>query len=171
VGERILARAQCLAPVAAIATLAHERLDGGGYHRKLDAASCKAPARLLAAADVYHAMIEDRPQRPARRRDEAAAELSAMARARSLCPDAVAAVLSAAGHAAPRKRERPCGLTDREVDVLRLVARGLTNKEVAVTLGVSTKTAGNHLQNIFEKIGVTTRAAATSFAMQEGLLA
>jgi DNA-binding NarL/FixJ family response regulator len=154
-----------------MATLAHERLDAAGYHRRLDAASCKAPARLLAAADVYHAMIEDRPQRPARSRDEAAAQLSAMARARTLCPDAVAAVLSAAGHAAPRKRQHPCGLTEREVEVLRLVARGLTNKEVAVALGVSTKTAGNHLQNIFEKIGVTTRAAATGFAMQEGLLA
>jgi HD-GYP domain-containing protein (c-di-GMP phosphodiesterase class II) len=171
VGERILARAECLAPIAAIATLAHERLDGGGYHRRLDAASCKGPARLLAAADVYHAMTEERPHRPARSGDEAAAQLSSMARARSLCPDAVAAVLSAAGHAAPRKRERPCGLTDREVEVLRLVARGLTNKEVAVALGVSTKTAGNHLQNVFEKIGVTTRAAATAFAMQEGLLA
>jgi HD-GYP domain-containing protein (c-di-GMP phosphodiesterase class II) len=171
VGERILARAECLASVASVATLAHERLDAAGYHRRLDAASCKAPARLLAASDVYHAMIEDRPQRPARSRDEAAAELSAMARARTLCPDAVAAVLSAAGHAAPRKRRHPCGLTEREVEVLRLVARGLTNKEVAVALGVSTKTAGNHLQNIFEKIGVTTRAAATAFAMQEGLLA
>jgi HD-GYP domain-containing protein (c-di-GMP phosphodiesterase class II) len=170
VGERILSRPAGLAPIAAIATLAHERLDGGGYHRKLDASTCKAPARLLAAADVYHAMIEDRPQRLARSADQAAEELSAMARAGTLCSDAVAAVLSAAGHAAPRKRERPAGLTDREVEVLRLVARGMTNKETAVALGISTKTAGNHVQNIFEKIGVTTRAAATMFAMQKGIL-
>jgi HD-GYP domain-containing protein (c-di-GMP phosphodiesterase class II) len=170
VGERILSRPSALASIAAIATLAHERLDGGGYHRKLDASSCKAPARLLAAADAYHAMLEERPHRRARSRDEAAQELAVMARSGTLCPEAVAAVLVAAGHEERRKPERPAGLTEREVEVLRLVARGMTNKEVATALGISTKTAGNHLQNIFEKISVTTRAAATMFAMQKGLV-
>jgi HD-GYP domain-containing protein (c-di-GMP phosphodiesterase class II) len=170
VGERLLARAPSLAAIAKVATLAHERLDGGGYHRKLDAASCKAPARLLGAADAYHAMIEERPHRAALAPDAAAKQLEAMGREGTLCPDAVAAVLSAAGHARSKKKERPSGLTDREIDVLRLVARGKTNKEIAVALEISPKTAGNHLQNIYEKIGVTTRSAAAMFAMQEGLL-
>jgi HD-GYP domain-containing protein (c-di-GMP phosphodiesterase class II) len=171
VGERILSRVSGLPEVIDLATVAHERLDGKGYHRKLDGASSPPSVRLLAAADVYHAMTETRAHRPARGADEAAAELSTMARAGALCPDAVGAVLAAAGHAARPKAERPAGITDRELDVLRLVARGLTNKEVAVALGISTKTAGNHLQNIFQKVGVTTRAAATLFVMQKGLFA
>ena len=91
------------------------------------------------------------------------------ARGRLLCPDAGRAVLEGAGHDRPRA-PRPSGLTDREVEVLRLVAGGLTNKEVAVTLGVSTKTAGRHLEHIFEKLGVTTRAAATMIALQRGIV-
>lgn len=169
-GERILARATDLASIASIATQAHERLDAGGYHRRLDAASCKAPARILAAADVYRAMTEERAHRRALSADQAASALVEMARSRALCPDAVAAVLAAAGHASPKRRARPAGLSDREVDVLRLVARGMTNKEIGTALSISTKTAGNHVQHIFEKVGVTTRAAATAFAMHEGLV-
>jgi len=170
VGERILSRAASLGSIADAATTAHERLDGAGYHRRLPAASCTLPARLLAAADVYRAMTEPRAHRPARGADEAASALAALAREGKLCPDAVDAVLASAGHDARPRPERPAGLTDREVEVLRMVARGLTNKEVAVALSMSTKTAGNHLQHIYEKIGVTTRSAATLFAMQKGLL-
>ena len=63
------------------------------------------------------------------------------------------------------------GLTDRELEVVRLLARGLTNKEIATALDISVKTAGHHVQHIFEKAGVTTRAAATLFAMQNALIA
>lgn len=171
VGERILSRSQALAPVAEVATLAHERLDGGGYHRRLRGDACTAPARLLAAADVFHAMTEGRPHRAAMNADEAAGALSRMGKAGSLCPDAVAAVLAAVGRASPPRREKPAGLTDREIDVLRLVARGLTNKEVATHLDISVKTAGNHLQSVFQKLGVTTRAGATMIAMQRGIVA
>lgn len=169
VGERVLSRAPSLAPVAEIATLAHERLDGSGYHRRLPAAACSTAARVLAAADVYQALREDRPHRAAMAADRAADEILGMARAGTLCPDAVGAVLAAAGHAG-RAPARPSGLTDREVEVLRLVARGLTNKEVAQALDISTKTAGHHVQHVLEKLGVTTRAAATMIAMQKGLV-
>ncbi len=168
VGERVLARSPALAAVAELATVAHERLDGAGYHRRLPASACTAAARVLAAADVYHAMREPRPQRAALDADRAAAELGAMAKRGELCPDAVAAVLGAAGHEV-RSPERPSGLTDREVEVLRLVARGLTNKEIASTLDISTKTAGHHVQHVLEKLGVTTRAAATMIAMKTGI--
>jgi DNA-binding NarL/FixJ family response regulator len=94
--------------------------------------------------------------------------MTKMADAGALCPDATRAVLAAAGHAV-KKVDRAHGLTDREVDVLRLLARGLTNKEIATALDISTKTAGHHVQHIFEKVGVTTRAAAAICAMSIGL--
>jgi HD-GYP domain-containing protein (c-di-GMP phosphodiesterase class II) len=168
VGERVLSRAPSLASVAELATLAHERLDGAGYHRRLSAAACTAAARLLAAADVYQAMREARPHRAALDADRAALELTAMAKRGELCPDAVAAVLGTAGHAV-RPPERPSGLTDRELQVLRLLIRGLTNKEIATALDISTKTAGHHVQHVLEKLGVTTRAAATMLAMKAGI--
>jgi DNA-binding NarL/FixJ family response regulator len=170
VGERVLARSPSLASVAEIATLAHERLDGTGYHRRLSAASCTTAARVLAAADVYQAMREARPHREALDADRAASELSGMARGGELCPDAVTAVLGAAGHAV-RSPERPSGLTDRELEVLRLLVQGLTNKEIASALDISTKTAGHHVQHVLEKLGVTTRAAATMIAMKAGIAA
>jgi putative nucleotidyltransferase with HDIG domain len=169
VGERVLARAGELAAVAEIASAAHERLDGAGYHRRLPASACSVPARLLAAADVYQALLETRPHRAAFSADAAAAELGAMAKAGGLCPDAVGAVLASAGHAR-RAPERIAGLTDREVEVLRVLARGLTNKEIANALDISVKTAGHHVQHILEKLGVTTRAAATMIAMRRGLV-
>jgi len=168
VGERVLSKAPGLASVAEIATLAHERLDGSGYHRRLPAAACSTAARVLAAADVYQALREQRPHRPAMGADQAASELRSMARGGSLCPDAVAAVLSGAGHSV-RPPVRPSGLTDREIEVLRLLARGLTNREIASALDISTKTAGHHVQHVLEKLHVTTRAAATMIAMKTGL--
>src|SRR5438552_18424517 len=112
-------------------------------------------------------MSEPRPHRPPRGAQEAEAELRRDTDAGRLDRGAVEAVLAAAGHVARRSRvERPMGLTDREVQVLRLIARGLTNKEAANALDVSVKTVDNHLQHIYEKLGVTTRAAAAVLAMQ-----
>jgi DNA-binding NarL/FixJ family response regulator len=79
-------------------------------------------------------------------------------------------VLEAAGHVAPRV-VRTSGLTDREVEVLRHLARGLTNKEIASALDISTKTAGHHVQHLFEKLGVTTRSAAAVCAIHRGIAA
>jgi DNA-binding NarL/FixJ family response regulator len=61
-------------------------------------------------------------------------------------------------------------VTDREVEVLGLIARGRANKQVAATLGISAKTVGHHVEHIYAKAGVTTRAGATLFAMEHGLL-
>jgi HD-GYP domain-containing protein (c-di-GMP phosphodiesterase class II) len=168
-GERVLMRAPALSRVAEIATLAHERLDGSGYHRRLPGSALSVCARLLAAADVFHALGEERPQRAALEAERAVSELRTMAENGCLCPDAVRAVLAAAEHPAPAPA-RPGGLTDREVEVLRLVARGLTNKEIAAALEISPKTAGHHIEHLFEKLGVRTRAAATMIALQRGLV-
>lgn len=168
-GERVLTRAPALRAVGELAMLAHERLDGSGYHRRLPGSELSLAARVLAAADVFQALREERPHRAALDDERAAAELGAMVERGVLCPDAVRAVLAAVSHGAPAP-PRPGGLTDRETDVLRLVARGLTNKEIASALGISPKTAGHHVQHVFEKLGVRTRAAATLIAMQRGLV-
>jgi HD-GYP domain-containing protein (c-di-GMP phosphodiesterase class II) len=166
--ERVLARSQFLAAVAPVASFHHERLDGSGYHRGTTAAEITPPARLLAAADASHAMTEPRPHRAALSPGQAAEALGNEAGAGRLDPDAVAAVLEVAGQRVPRF-ERPAGLTEREAEVIALLARGLQTKQVARRLGISVKTADHHVQNAYAKIGVSTRAAAALFAMQHGL--
>lgn len=166
---RVLSASSFLRGLAPIADAHHERLDGSGYHRGSHGAELSTPARLLAAADVYHAMREPRPYREALGADAAAAELADEARAGRLDPHAVIAVIEAAGSTAPHI-ERPAGLTEREAEVIALLARGLQTKEVARELGIAVKTADRHVQNAYAKAGVSSRAAATLFAMQHGLV-
>jgi HD-GYP domain-containing protein (c-di-GMP phosphodiesterase class II) len=168
--ERVLARSAFLAALAPIAGAHHERLDGSGYHRGLSAATLSLPARLLAVADAYRAMTEQRPHREALAPERAAEILGREAGQGRLDPDAVAAVLEAARQPVPRI-ERPAGLTEREAEVIGLLARGLQTKQIARTLEISIKTADHHIQNAYRKIGVSTRAAAAVFAMEHGLLA
>ena len=153
-----------------IAVQHRERLDGSGYPQGLSGSAISAHARILGAADAYQAMREPRPHRPALSADQAAAELRADVKAGRYDPDAVEAVLGAAGHRVVRRRGGPAGLTPREVEVLRLLARGLSNKEIAARLTISPKTVGNHVEHIYAKIDATTRTAAGLFAMQHGLL-
>ena len=169
--ERILSRSSALAPLAPLAGMHHERLDGSGYHRQATATTIPTSARLLAAADAYQAMTQDRPHRPALTLEAAAEQLSSEAPQSRLDSDAVRAVLESAGHPGPRVHPTwPAGLSEREVQVLRLVARGHSNREVARQLWISPKTAGHHVQHIYAKIGVSTRAAAAMFAMEHGLI-
>jgi HD-GYP domain-containing protein (c-di-GMP phosphodiesterase class II) len=155
-----------------------ERLRLQGYitERMLQQSEALAPlapsalptqvARVLAAANAYQAMREPRPHREALEPDRAAAEL----RSGPFDGEAVETVLAAAGHRVARRREGPNGLTPREVEVLRLLARGLSNKEIAERLSISPKTVGNHAEHIYAKIDAQSRAAAAFFAMQQGLL-
>ena len=169
--ERSFAHAPALAPIGELAGAHHERLDGDGYHRRTAGPALGRAARILAAADSYQAMLERRPHRPALDAAAAESELLAEAGAGRLCPDAVDAVLAAAGHrVAKRPRELPGGLTDREHEVLLALASGKTNKEIGEDLGISVKTAGNHVQRIFEKTGVRTRSAATVWAFERNLV-
>jgi HD-GYP domain-containing protein (c-di-GMP phosphodiesterase class II) len=168
--ERMLQQSEALAPLGAIAVQHRERLDGSGYPRGLSGSAISRPARILGAADAYQAMREPRPHRPARSPDDAAAELRADAKTGRLDADAVEAVLSAAGHRISRRRDGPFGLTAREVDVLRLLAVGMSNKEIAQRLVITPKTVGNHVEHIYTKIDIRTRAGAGLFAMQHGLL-
>jgi HD-GYP domain-containing protein (c-di-GMP phosphodiesterase class II) len=168
--ERVLSRSPFLSALAPVAGAHHERLDGSGYHRGASAAELTLLARILAAADAYHAMTEPRPHRLAIPPEQAAEELAREAGAGRLDPDAVTAVVETAGQRAPRL-ERAAGLTEREAEVVGMLARGLQTKQVARALGISVKTADRHIQNAYRKIGVSTRAAATLFAMEHGLVA
>jgi DNA-binding CsgD family transcriptional regulator len=166
----MLASSPALAPLAAIAVQHHERLDGSGYPRGLTGSAMSPEGRVLAAADFYHSRTEPRPHRPALTPDEAAAQLRAEARAGRMDGDAVTAVLGAAGHRATRRPARPGGLTGREVEVLRLLARGLSNREIAERLVISRKTASHHIEHIYAKTGTTNRALASLFAASHGLI-
>lgn len=169
--ERMLASSPALAPLGAIAVQHHERLDGSGYPGGLSGEALTPAGRILAAADAYHAMTQPRPHRDAHGAEDAAAELRSGVGRALFDGDAVEAVLGAAGHRAQRRRQWPAGLTSREIEVLRLLVRGLSNKEIAEQLVISPKTAGSHVEHIYAKTGASNRAQASLFAMKHGLMA
>jgi DNA-binding CsgD family transcriptional regulator len=169
--ERILARTPVFADIARLAGAHHERPDGSGYHHGLGGDALTAPMRVLACADAYVAMTADRPHRAALTPEQAAAQLRAEARDGRLCAEATEAVLGAAGHERAPREAPPCGLTERETEVLCLLARGLTNKQIAAELVVSPRTVGHHVAHVYDKIGRRTRAGAALFAAEHAILA
>ena len=168
--ERMLRQSKALAPLGDVAVQHRERLDGSGYPRGLSGGAISRPARVLAAADAYQSMREPRPYRPARPAAEALQNMRDAVRAGRLDGAATDAVLEAAGHRLPRRREGLAGLTAREVEVLILLARGMSNKQIAQRLVITPKTAGNHVEHIYAKIDASSRAGAAMFAVQHGLL-
>ena len=169
--ERAFAQSATLAPIGLLAGSHHERLDGSGYHRGVRGPALDVAARVLAAADCYSAMREARPHRPALEPEAAEAELSARRRKDGSTADAVDAVLAAAGHhVAKRSRELPAGLTQRELEVLLSLVVGQSNQAIADSLGISAKTVGHHVQHVYQKAGVRSRAAATVWAFENELV-
>jgi HD-GYP domain-containing protein (c-di-GMP phosphodiesterase class II) len=168
--QRVLAPSPVLSSLADIACSHHERLDGSGYHRSVPASAQSPPARLLAAADAFWAKTERRAYRDALSFEDAAKSVVVKAEQGKLDSHAVAAVVEAAGQTPPTI-ERPAGLTEREVQVIGLLARGRQTKQIARELEISVKTADSHIQNAYRKMGVSTRASATLFAAEHGLVA
>ncbi|MBI4329086.1 MAG: HD domain-containing protein [Chloroflexi bacterium] len=169
--ERILARSGALVHLGALAALHHERLDGSGYHRGVSASFLPMAARVLAAADFFHAKTEPRPHRPALTPETAAEAMRQEAHAGRLDTEAANAVLGAVGQKEVRQRGSfPAGLSEREVEVLRLLARGCSVRDVAEVLSVSPRTVAHHVQHIYGKIGVSSRAAVTLFAVRHDLI-
>jgi HD-GYP domain-containing protein (c-di-GMP phosphodiesterase class II)/DNA-binding CsgD family transcriptional regulator len=169
--ERAFAQSAALAPIGRVAGAHHERLDGSGYHRGVRAPELGQAARILAAADCYVAMREARPHRPALDAAAAEAELVRDASEGRLDPDAVAAVLAAAGHHVSKPTpELPAGLTPRELEVLLALVHGDSNQAIGDRLGISVKTVGHHVQHIYEKAQVRSRAAATLWAFEQELV-
>jgi HD-GYP domain-containing protein (c-di-GMP phosphodiesterase class II) len=165
----ILRASPALAEVAAVAGAAHE-YGPEGYPRGVGHASLPLAARIVMAADVHHALREPRAHRPARSAAEAERALRDLGARGRLCGQAVRGVLDAAGAAPRRKGAWPRGLSDREVEVLRLAALGRTYAEVGALLGVSPRTAQRHVMNVYDKVGVSSRAALALFAVDSGLL-
>jgi HD-GYP domain-containing protein (c-di-GMP phosphodiesterase class II) len=170
-GERALGRSEGLAAIGRAGAGHSERLDGSGYYRRLRGTELSTADRLLAAADVFVALSEPRPHRPALERAAAVDVIRSEVTEGRLDADAAEAVLAAAGERTPGRRAAglPADLTPREAEVLRLLARGLTNKEIAARLEISPKTIGNHIERVYAKAGVRTRAAATLFAVEHGI--
>lgn len=170
--ERILASSPVLEPMARLAGMHHERLDGSGYHRGCRAREMPISVRVLAAADTFQAMTEARPHRLALSAGQAVEEVHREALAGRLDADAVAAVVDAAGHArkSALRDIRPGGLSAREIEVLRLVAHGCSNPQIATHLHISRRTAEHHVQHVYTKIGVSSRAAAALFALEHDLI-
>lgn len=167
--ERMLSFSPGFAELASVGGQHHERMDGSGYPRGLTGEAILPAARLLAAADCYQALSERRPHRPEWAPDDAAGVVRAEVRRGRLDSEAVSAVLGAAGHRVPKRRDWPAGLTSREAEVLRLLARGLSNREIAERLVISLGTAGRHAENIYAKVGARNRAQAALFAAHHGL--
>jgi HD-GYP domain-containing protein (c-di-GMP phosphodiesterase class II) len=173
--EQMLRRSPALTALNPVAATHHEKCDGSGYHRRVRADTSDPGACLLAATEVYVGLTTERADRPPFADEEAAAELRRLEAAGALEARATRAVLAAAGQGEPapgtrRRPQNPGGLSRREVDVLGLAARGLTTREIAQRLVISPKTAGHHIQHIYDKIGVSTRAAAALWAMQHELV-
>lgn len=168
--ERILAASEPLAALAPVVGAHHERLDGDGYHRGCTARELDVMSRVLAVADVFAAMGEPRAHRPALAPEHAERELLGDARRGALDADAVNAMLSVAGHEATTVAPLPAGLTEREVEVLRLLAEGCSNRRIAERLHISRRTAEHHVQHIYTKVGVSNRASVALFAIEHGLL-
>jgi HD-GYP domain-containing protein (c-di-GMP phosphodiesterase class II)/DNA-binding CsgD family transcriptional regulator len=162
---RILARSPVLASLGPVASRHHERIDGSGYPAGVGAAELDPAACVLAAADVLHALGEPRPYRPALDLPAASRALGGM----RLDRDAIRAVLEVAGAPAPELPPLPADLTERELDVLRLLVVGRTKREIAGRLVISPSTVHTHTVHIYGKCGVSTRAGLAMFAMQHGL--
>lgn len=171
VTQRMLRQSPALAPLGAVAVQYCERLDGSGHPGGLSGQAICREARIIGAADTYVALREPRPHREPLSPDGAAARLRAEVRAGRLDSEAAEAVLGAAGHRTSRRAPGPAGLTVREIEVLRLIARGHSTREVAERLVIARKTVSNHVEHIYAKIGVASRAGAALFATQHGLLA
>ena len=169
VTDQLLRRVPYTAALARVAGSAHERLDGSGYHRRVGGSHLDRVERIVAAADCYEAMTSDRPHRSALSPADAARELRSMSASGRLDGEAVERVLAAAGHRRTARPPLPAGLSAREVDVLRLLALGLTIRQIADRLVIAPKTADHHVQHIYTKIGVSTRGAAALFAIEHGI--
>jgi HD-GYP domain-containing protein (c-di-GMP phosphodiesterase class II)/biotin operon repressor len=168
--ERMLAYSNQLNDLGRLAAMHHERIDGSGYPRAMEGRAIPHSAQVLAVADAYISKLEPRPYRPASTKDEAMEHLRAEVKEGKMSGEIVDSVLVAAGHRIRRRPGSPGGLTPREIEVLRLLARGSTGPEIAEELAISKKTVGSHIEHIYAKIGVTNRARASLYAVSHGLM-
>jgi HD-GYP domain-containing protein (c-di-GMP phosphodiesterase class II) len=171
--ERILSRVPALAEVAAIAGKHHERMNGTGYYRGLSGSELPVSTCIVALADEFQERLQASPDQSEQGAKDVfrAMQLEAGMLFSPECYQALAQELGAAAQKPPHRREWPAGLTDREIEVIRLLATGASNRQIAQELVISEKTVAHHLEHIYNKIGVSSRAAAVFFAMEHDLIA
>jgi HD-GYP domain-containing protein (c-di-GMP phosphodiesterase class II) len=170
--ERILSRVSAMREIAIMAGAHHERLDGGGYFRGLSGNQISIGARILAVADEFDECSRLKPAHPNLEPQEA---LRAMQSEKGTlldpaCMDALAQELGVGARTKRVHRQFPAGLTEREVEVLGWLAKGASNHQIAEALVISEKTAGHHLEHKYNKIGISSRAAAVFFAVENELI-
>jgi len=170
--EQMLRRSPALEALNRFAAAHHETANGSGYHKRLPAEAFDPNAGILVAAEIYAGLTADRADRPRFSEADAASEIRSRITQGVLDKRTANAVLVAAGHIEPRGRRtaNPGGLSDREIEVLRLAAKGLSTKVIGEQLYISPKTADHHIQHVYSKIGVSTRAAAALWAMQNSVI-
>jgi len=170
--EQMLRRSPALAVLNGVASAHHEKCDGSGYHKRIRTDRADGGACILAAVEIYVGLTAERADRAAFSAQQAATELRRLVSQGVLDGRATEAVLEAAGHdkVAGGRGKNPGGLSTREIEVLQLAARGLTAREIAERLFISPKTADHHIQHIYNKIGVSTRAAAALWATQHAVV-
>ncbi|RQP23499.1 HD domain-containing phosphohydrolase [Piscinibacter terrae] len=171
--DRAARRIDALKEEAGLASFIEERLDGSGGFRGVSASAIGIEARVLAAALRWVWLQTERPAAAALSADESMARLRQEAQAGAFDASVVAALAGEAAATVPARQaeETTSGLlTQRELEVLRRIGGGESNKEAARTLGISPSTVRAHLESIFRKLECTTRAAATLKAFTLGLL-
>ncbi len=169
-GERILKQVPPFQPLAEMVGTHQERADGSGFYRGLRGASISLGARIISVADRLDELTHDAPGAPARPVADALVQM----RGEPFDPAVISALAKALGEApaeaAVARAPRPAGLTEREIEVLRLAASGLTRRDIARRLVISEYTVRHHLEHIYQKTGTTNRVSATLFAMEHGVL-
>ncbi|MFJ2991176.1 LuxR C-terminal-related transcriptional regulator [Pandoraea sp. NPDC087047] len=157
-----------------MASYAYERLDGSGYFRGVAGPALSVPHRILAAVVAFEALLAERPWRPAHSFDDAPGILVRDASAGKFDPEIVSAIVATAQGQTVRPRTAASDgsslLSPRELDVLRQISAGLSNKEAARALALSPSTVRTHVESIFRKLECSTRAAATLKALTAGML-
>jgi len=169
--QRVLEGVEPLQELAPAASAAHEWINGQGYHRQLTGEQIPLNGRILAVADTYAQLTQ--------RQDDKLEPEEALRKMRpsvgtqfdGSCYDALAASITSV-HLLKRtgRERRELGeLTEREAEVLRLLAQGRSNPQIAESLVISRKTVEHHLEHIYNKIGVTCRTSAVVYAVQHGI--
>ncbi|SEJ34393.1 HD domain-containing phosphohydrolase [Paraburkholderia diazotrophica] len=161
-----------LADAAELGSYAYERVDGSGYFRGASGSALSFEARVLATSAAWVALRAARPWRDALSADEAAKLLRDEAAQGRFDRDVVDALIDAgpSQRRVVNPRAQSARLSAREVDVLREISRGASNKEAARELALSPSTVRTHVESVFRKLECSTRAAATLKALALGLI-
>jgi DNA-binding CsgD family transcriptional regulator len=171
--ERIFARVPALDPIVPLVASHHERMDGHGYYRGLSGEQIPVAARVIAVADAFDELTHETPDHAPLEPELALAKLQEEAD-RGLWSDAVRALAEELGAPGPAPARRaavqPAGLTEREVEILRMLVRGMSRRQIADELVLSQHTVRHHLEHIYSKVGVGTRVAAALFAVEHDLI-